>query len=159
MGGKILRNSRKLLLSAALVQKRLERITRLLNDLKNYWNQIPIFFNEKTFTVDPVFNKRKNRVVTFSNDGSEHSRVSKTKHPASVIIIGVVALNKERIEQVYRLTHAEYILVLKTKVLPWVMKITKKLNYAFQKDGAPTHTAKTVQDWLNSNMRFYPKDL
>ena len=37
-------------------------------------------------------------------------------------------------------------------------KITRNANYVFQQDGAPAHTAKNVQEWLGSNMNFWPKD-
>ena len=43
MRGKRRRRSRKPLLNGAMVQKRLERSTRLLNDLKNHGNLILIF--------------------------------------------------------------------------------------------------------------------
>ena len=61
MSGKILPRSRKPLLSAAMAQKRLERSTRLLNDLKNHGNQILIFSDDKTFTIASVFNKQTDR--------------------------------------------------------------------------------------------------
>ena len=145
MGGKSLRRSRKPLLSAAMVQKRLERSTLLLNDLKDHGNRVLIFSDEKTFTVDPVFNKQNDRVVTFGNDVSEHRRMSTTKHPASIMMLGVVASNGEKMppvwfERGYRLTSAVYKEVLETKVLPWIKKITKKSDYVFQQDGAPAHT-------------------
>ena len=57
IGGKSLRCSKKPLLSAAMIQKRLERSTGLLNDLKSHGNRILIFSDEKTFTVDSVFNR------------------------------------------------------------------------------------------------------
>ena len=56
--GKSLRRSRKPLLSGAMILKRLERSTHLLNDLNNYGNRIIIFTDEKTFIVDQVFNNR-----------------------------------------------------------------------------------------------------
>ena len=55
MGGRSLRQSRKSLLSAARVQKRLESSTHLLNDLKNPGIKFSFFSDEKTFTVDFVF--------------------------------------------------------------------------------------------------------
>ena len=62
MGGKSIRRSKKPLLSGKMIYKRLEKSTRLLNDLKSHVNRIIIFSNVKTFTVDPVFNRQ--------NDGS-----------------------------------------------------------------------------------------
>ena len=81
MRRKSLRRSKKPLLSAAMIHKRLERSTRLLNDLKSHGNRILIFSDEKTFTVDPVFNRQNDRAVSFGNDVSNHKRVSTTKHP------------------------------------------------------------------------------
>ena len=57
MSVKTVRCFRKPLLSAAGVQKRLEKSTHLLNDLKSHGNRILIFSHKKSFTVDPVFNK------------------------------------------------------------------------------------------------------
>ena len=79
-----------------MLQKRLERSTRLLNDLKTHGKQSLIFAVEKTFTVDPVLNKQNDRSVTFENDVSEHRRMSTTKHSASIITLGVVPSNGEK---------------------------------------------------------------
>ena len=87
--GKNLRLLKKPLLNLLMIQKRLERSTCLLNDLKNHGNQILIFSNEKMFTVDPACNKRNDHVVTFGKDISEIHKVSTMKHPASVIMLGV----------------------------------------------------------------------
>ena len=144
-------------------QKRLERGKRLLNDLKNHGNRIVVFSDEKTFTVDPVVNKQNDCIVSFGQDTSELRNVSTTKHPASVMMLGVVASNGEKMPPVwfprgYRLTAAAYKDVLVTKILPWVRKITRNENYVFQQDGTHTHTVKIVQEWLGSNMNFWPKD-
>ena len=34
------------------------------------------------------------------------------------------------------------------------MKIAKKSDYASKQNRTPTHTAKTVEDWLDANMSF-----
>ena len=91
MGGKSLRCSRNRLLSATMAQKHLERSTRLLNSLKNHGKRIFLFPDEKTFIADPVFNKQNGRIDTFGKDVSEHCRVSTTKRPSSIMMIGVVA--------------------------------------------------------------------
>ena len=76
-------------MNAALVQNRLERGTRLLNDLKNHGNWILIFSDEKTFSDYLVCNKQNDRVVIFKNDVSEHRRLSTTKHSVSTIMLCV----------------------------------------------------------------------
>ena len=37
-------------------------------------------------------------------------------------------------------------------------KISRNANYVFQQDSAPANTAKIAQEWLGSNMNFWPKD-
>ena len=120
---------------------------------------------------------------------SELRNVSTTKHPAYVMMFGVVPLNGEKMPPVwfprcYRLTAAAYKDVLVAKILPWVRKIIRNANYVFQlyrhcsqyasiccsrrgsgqanvavcAGAPPTHTVKNVQEWLGSNMNFWPKD-
>ena len=163
MRGKRLTSSRKPLLSAAMVQKRLEKIVRLLTNLKNHGNQILIFFRWKTLTGDYVFNKQNDRVVTIRNDVSEHRGVSTNKQSASIIMFGVAASNGENMlsvwfERSYRITSAVYRKALETKVLLWIKKIIKKSDYIFQQNGAPAHMAKIMQDWLDANVSFWSKD-
>ena len=89
------------LLITAMVHKRLERGTCLLNDLKNHENRMFIFSDEKTFTDDLVLNKLNDRVVTFVKDVSKHHKVSTTKHPASIRLLDVVASNGEEMPQAW----------------------------------------------------------
>ena len=113
-GGKSLRLLKKPLLSHLMIQKCIEKSTRLLNDMKNHENQILIFFDQKTFMVNPVFNKQNSHVVTFGKDISEIRKVSTTKHPASVMMLGVVALNGEKILLVWQcqIFHGMHVRVL-----------------------------------------------
>ena len=125
--------------------------------------KVIFFSDEKTFMVDPVVNKQNERVVSFGKDISEVRYLSRIKHQTSVMMLGVVVLNGEKMSPVwfdvgYRLTAADYKDILATKVLHWVKKITNNVNYVFQQDGAPEHTAKIVQQWLKTNMNFWSKD-
>jgi len=161
-GGKSFKLVKKPLLTPGTKQKRLDRAKILLNNLKNHGNRVVIFSDEKTFTVDPVMNKQNDRVVSFGQDVSEYRNVSTTKHPASVMMLGVVASNGLKMPPIwfptgYRLTAANYKEVLEEKVLPWVKRVLKKSDYVFQQDGAPAHTAKVVQKWMHDNMSFWPK--
>ena len=86
-----------------------------------------------------------------------------TKHSASVMMLGVVALNGEKMPPVwflygYKLTATYYKDVLATKVLPWVRKITRNAEYNSEEDGGPAHNAKIVQEWLVFSTLF-PFDL
>ena len=85
-----------------MIQKCLERRICFLNDMKNHGNQILVFSDEKRFTVDPVFNKQNDCVATFGKDISEICKASTTKHPASVMMLGVVASNGEKMPPVWQ---------------------------------------------------------
>ena len=163
-GGKSLKRRKRPLLTSTMVKKQ-ERCTHLLSDLKSHGNRVIIFLDEKTFTMDPVINKLNNRVLSFGQDISGVRYASTIKHPASAMMLGVVASNKENMPSVwfkggYRLTGADYREIMATEALPWIRKIYKDGNYwcVFQQDGAPAHTSKVVQDWMSSNMTFWPKD-
>ena len=124
----------------------------LLNDLEIHGNRIVIFSDVKTFTVDPVVNKQNDYIINFGQDISELQNASTTKHPASMMMPPVW------FPRGCRLTAAVYKDVLVTKILPCVRKITRSVNYIFQQDDAPAHTANIVQDWLRSNLNFWPRD-
>ena len=83
-----------------MIQKRLERSTRFFNDMKNHGNRILVFSDEKRFTDDPVFSNQNDRVATFGKDISEILKLSTTKHPASVMMLGVVVSNGEKMQPV-----------------------------------------------------------
>ena len=167
------------------VQKRLERSARL-NYLKNHRNLILIFsllkdedFStmkkvvQKTFIVDhcwscfivdSVFNKQNDWIIMFGNDFSEYPRVPTTKHPASIMMLDVVASNREKMplvwfERGYRLTSAVYKKIWRWKFFHGSRRLLiNKITY-FQQEEAPVHTVKTVHKLLDANMIFWPKDL
>ena len=144
-----------------MIFKRKTRCKKLLNDIKSFGNRMIFFSDEKSFTVDPMINKQNDRVVSFGQDISSHLHSSTTKHPASLMMLGVIASTGDKMPPVwfktgYRLKGEDYKEILKTKVLFWIKKITKKRNYryVFQQDGALAHTSKIVQSWMSSNMNF-----
>ena len=125
------------------------------------WKSNPQFFHWGNFHHRFCLQKQNDQVVACGNDVSEPRRVSTANNPASIIMFGVVASNGENMPLVwfgrsYRLTSAVYKKVLETKVVPWVKKVTKKWDYVFQQDRVPAYTAKSVQNWLDTNMSFWP---
>ncbi|KAF2351802.1 MoeA N-terminal and linker domain [Trinorchestia longiramus] len=80
--------------------------------------------DKKTFSVDPLANKQNECIVNFGQI-SELRNVSATKHPVSVMMLGVVASNGEKMPPVwfprgYRLNASAYKDVIVTKILPGV---------------------------------------
>ncbi|KAF2364913.1 Transposase type 1 [Trinorchestia longiramus] len=80
--------------------------------------------DEKTFSVHLLVNKQNDRIISFGQDISELWNVFTTKHPASVMMLGVVTSNGEKMPPVwfprgYRLNASAFKDVLVTKILSW----------------------------------------
>ncbi|QQP37489.1 Uncharacterized protein FKW44_017770, partial [Caligus rogercresseyi] len=104
--------------------------------------------------VDPVYNKQNDRVICFGN----------TKHPGLRDDVGDRGINRgqdaaDLVPDGYRLT-GPTTGAFEDQGTPIGLQITKKSgksSYVFQQDGAPAHTCKAVQDWMETNMKFWPK--
>ena len=86
------------------------------------------------------------------------AKVSTTKHPASIMMLSVVASNRENMppvwfEHSYRLTSPVYTYALETKVLHESKNHSKKTDFVLQQDKASVHTPKT---WAFSPKTFGP---
>jgi hypothetical protein len=143
------------LLTERTKQLRLERGQQLLNRLKRTPSStVKIFSDKKVFTVDQVYNRRNDRQIV--NLGEQGTPVSRTKHPASIMFLGVVASNGTKAPPIFipegeKVNSEAYIAILKARVLPWLKKTFPQNNYEFQQDGAPAHTSKRTQEWLAQN--------
>ena len=142
------------MLCAVMIQKRLERSTRLLNDQENHGNWNLRIFRWKNFHRWSCLQQKDNRVVAFRNNVSEHRRVSTTKHPASIMMFGVVALKEEKmlpiwLERGYRVSLLFIKKFLRRKFFQGrVEEDHEEIWFRLQQDGAPEHAAKTVPYWL-----------
>ena len=79
----------------------------------------------------------------------------RTKKPASLMFLGVIASTGEVCPPIwfpegFRLSSADYIQVLRIKVVPWIRRIASNhaRPFCFQQDGAPAHTAKATISYL-----------
>lgn len=156
LGGKSVVMIERPLLTIAMKHKRLDRCQALLNDLKSRpAGIVNVFEDEKTFTVDPSWNRRNDRVIRLGNDHDidDVRTITRTKHPASLMLLGVVASNGKVCPPVffpagYRLNAAGYQEALRKTVLPWLKKEFPRGNFCYYQDGAPCHTAKATQKFL-----------
>jgi hypothetical protein len=151
------------LLTERLKLSRFERSKKLLNRLKGEdASTVRIFSDKKIFTVDQVYNRRNDRVIV--DQGTPATPVNKTKHPASVMVLGIVASDGKKPPPIFvpagvKINTEAYLELLDRHLLPWLRKNYPQGNYCFQQDGAPAHTAKKTQDWLRDNLaNFWPKD-
>ncbi len=146
LGGKSLVRLERPILTTRMKETHLQRCQGLLNNMKSAAaGRVIIFSDEKTFDVDPVYNCRNDRYVSFGEVDEEVRTVTTTKHPASAMALGFVASNGLAAPLVwfpggYRLKAADYIKVLKANLLPWVSTNFPDGNVVYQQDGAPAHT-------------------
>ena len=160
--------NQKFLLTDRIKKARLDRCKKILNKLKKK-TPIILFTDEKYFTVDPIINSRTNRYIAKgrAKDAPDHVRsVQNTKHPAQIMMFGLVASNGLKMDPVYlpiglRMGAKDYLeLVLKAHVLPWIQaNFDDTQNAVLMQDGAPCHTANMVQNWLRGHLNFWPKDV
>lgn len=125
-----------------------------------------LFSDEKLFTVEEKLNAQNDRVygVSISDIPTEFREVDREKYPASVMVWGGFSSCGKTplvfLEKGVRLTAQLYI----QQILDPVVKhcgTTMFLNneWCFQQDGAPCHTAKITQKWLQENCPdFIKKD-
>lgn len=167
-GGHAYRLRKRPLLSGTTRERRCARARALFSRLRHQDSGCVIFFSdEKTFDVDPSHNPQNDRCVSFDGppDLNDPRGVSTTtKHAASAMMLGVVGSDGSLMDPVwfpagYRLTGKEYVKVLEDHVKPFIRRVVGDAPYVFQQDGAPAHTSRVAQEWLNRNLKFWNKNL
>lgn len=146
---------------------RVERCKKIMNYLKRKKTVI-LFTDESMFTVDPVSNSRTDRYISslpVKDVPDEHKNVFLTKHPASVMVFGLVASDGKKMDPVFipegdKVNTEVYIGILSKHVLPWIKEqYGPNPNVVFQQDGAPCHTSNRTQKWLQEHLPFWAKDM
>jgi len=152
---------RRQLLSEKTKQARVKKGKLLLWWLKkNRLDTVKIFSDKKLFTVDQSRNSRNDRYLAYHIE--DVHPINQTKHPASVMVLGVVASDGSRMPPYFfpkglKITTEVYLDVLKTVVKPWVESTFPNSKYVWQQDSAPAHKAKRTQQWCKKNFQdFWP---
>uniref|UniRef100_A0A3Q1HRU9 Tc1-like transposase DDE domain-containing protein n=1 Tax=Acanthochromis polyacanthus TaxID=80966 RepID=A0A3Q1HRU9_9TELE len=155
-GVKIVLNSFRVpLLTHQQKETLLERAKAILKDLKHAATGRTILFtDEKIFTVNAAANRRNDRWIGNDpqncSEGIKH--INTTKHPASVMMFGLVASDGQKMPPVFTLagvkvnTEAD-LDILSSQVKPWLEAHYPDGNYIFQQDGAPAHTRNLAAYW------------
>lgn len=168
LGAKSRARTKKHLINGQTMVKRFQRSKVLLTVLKG--GQLIIFFtDEKVFTIDSTSNSRHDRYISKERPDNVPDNVKYTfrsKHPASVMVFGLVASDGKKMPPVFiqsgmRINAEMYLEILRNHVKPWIeANYPPGTRYVFQQDGAPAHTAKKTQDWLRGNLvSFWTKEM
>ena len=130
----------------------------LLNHLKHKGGSVRIFVDEKKFVVDEVANHRNSQFI--AKNPSCVPPVMQSKHPASVMVFGVVAsdgkvMPPHFIDAGLKINTAEYLKILKEVLLPWIKKNYGPMKVMFIQDSVPAHGSKTVQKFLKRELPLF----
>lgn len=125
-----------------------------------------IFSDEKLFLLQESHNPQNDRIWTISTKELPCNllHVQRFQNVSSVMVWGAICergkLPLVFIEKGVKVNQNYYKdEVLKKILLPEAQKLFKNDYFCFQQDGAPAHTAKTVQEWCEENLPdFIPKD-
>ncbi len=144
------------LLSEKQKQARVTKGTRLLNALKAAEaGSLRFFSDEKIFTLDRTANRRNDRWIC--KDPKDVPMVFRSKHPAAVMVLGVICSNGAVMPPHFflpkqRVTKEVYLEVLQSVVKPWMDNVARGKRYTFQQDSAPAHKSNLVQSWLRRSL-------
>ncbi len=154
---------------------RVERCRGLINQLKR-GPGVVFFTDEKVFVQDAHVNRRNSRILARSPDERDDHVMFRTKHPVSVMVFGLVASDGKKMPLIqfqprFRLNMEGYLDVLR-QVKAWILEqypdargddgdLNPNFKFVFQQDGAPAHTARGAQSWLEENFgakRYWNKE-
>lgn len=122
-----------------------------------------LFSDEKLFTIESAFNHQNDRTWSQNPPEKESRIVSRQIKPKSVMVWGAVGYNAKIplvfVEKGVKLNAEVYCHLLEENFLPWARQHYGDEPWIFQQDGAPSHTAKSTQEWCARNFRdFIRKD-
>ena len=126
--------------------------------MKSHSGCIRFFSDEKVFNVDRSFNCQNDRYL--ASDASEVPHVATTKHPASVMVLGVISSKGHVMPPVFfpqglRLNNEGYMKVLVENVMPWMKTMAMGDPIVFQQDSAPCHKHKKVVAFLKGEIDHF----
>ncbi len=154
-------------LTTAQRLKRLKRSKALTNRLKcKLSSKVVIFSYEKNFYIDTVTNYRNTRYIPkTSEDVNPAMRyTNRSKHVAKAMMFGAITSDGQKMLLIWvdgNLGTNSYLTIVE-KVLKWADTKYGCGNYVIQQDGAPFHTARATQEYLNFELgsnRFWSKML
>lgn len=133
-------------------EKRVTRSKSILNWMKSNGGRAIVFTDEKNWSVDPYSNRRNDRYMAVSKEDVDPSvrYVAKNKFPAKAMSFGLVGTDGFVFKPIWiegNLDSKRYIQMLDEQVLPVLDN-----HYGVTQDGAPCHTSKATQSFLQQRL-------
>ncbi len=120
--------------------KKVKRCMTINNFLNGHGSTIWLFSDKKAWTVDQARNAQNDWWLAF--DPSDVPPIANTKHPASVMMLGVVSSEGKAMHLIWfpkglRLRARDYLEVMQEEVWPWATKNFAGKFVVWQQDSAP----------------------
>ena len=164
LGLKSKRRPQRQLLTPKMKDARVSKGSKLVSSIKKLpRGTVRVFSDKKNFTVDTAYNPRTCRMVVSKE--VEATPVMRHKHPASVMMLGVVGSDGQKMPPYFfksglKINTEVYLNVMRRVVKPWLDATYPDGNYIWQQDSAPAHGSNKTQAWLAKNLaNYWPKEL
>ena len=149
-------------LTKSMKVKRLSRSKCLLSRFATHGLDQVLFSDEKLFTIEEVSNSQNDRILSSSSSTipEKYRYVQRTQKPLSVMVwAGISSVGRTPLVFVpsgVKINAATYKeLVLEPILEDLGEKMFNNQPFVFQQDGAPAHTARTTQQWLQNNIPHF----
>lgn len=155
---KSLQVTRCQLLAAQHCQKRLERCQKILNRLKGIdAGKVIVFSDEKNFTVDAHVNRMNDRYIgkDVKSTPSEITFAGRSKFPAKAMMLGIVCSDGMALPPFWvdgSMNVKKYKNLLVYHIIPTLNSMYGEGNWIWTQAGAPCHTAKAIQSYLDNKL-------
>ena len=147
--------------------RRLERSMWLLDWHRFNPDKTILWSDEKSFTVEAFVNRKNDRyLVPVRCHDPEIRIVKRRKNPISVMVFGAVASNGLVMDPIIfpsktNINSNVYCSLVLEKVNKFIKERFAPGSVIFQQNGAPAHTSKASQNWLEQHLGsegYWPKD-
>lgn len=148
------------------IKNKQDRIQKCKELLRRHATSNIVFSDEKLFLLQPSLNAQNDRVyaVTIEDLPEDDLVVERFQNVPKVMVWGAVSAHHKFplvfVESGVKINASVYKEeILRSKLLPHAERVFRNEPWVFQQDGAPSHRANTVQEWLSENVPdFINKD-
>jgi inhibitor of nuclear factor kappa-B kinase subunit alpha len=156
------KSKRKRLYLAGGAAERLRRTKIMKTRLVKMNPRNVIFSDEKIFYIEEKFNSQNRRVYckNMKNVNANDLYLNTSQKAAGVMVFAAISgaglCDLKFVDKGVKVNQHIYCEdILRATVLPWAQQTFPNVPYMFQQDGAPSHTARSVQEFCKENFHDF----